>query len=88
MGSVLMVLLAVEAALTVLAVGVLIWRGLLGMKEDDHLVLSQAEAHLEREQASIRARSNTLDRYVWKIGALWGILLTAIVSLWLAAQFL
>ena len=62
MGSVLTGLVAVEVALSVLAVGVLIWRGLLGMKEDDHLVLSKAEAHLEREQAGIRQRSNTADR--------------------------
>lgn len=88
MGSVLTGLVAAEVALTVVAVGVLIWRGLLGMKEDDHLVLSKAEAHLEREQVLIRARSNTLDGYVRKIGAVWGILLAAIVGVWLVGEFL
>jgi hypothetical protein len=88
MSSVLKGLVAVELALSVLIVGVLIWRGLLGMKEDDHLVLSKAEAHLEREQADIRAKSKTIDRYARKIGLTWGLVLAAIVSVWAAGQFL
>ena len=88
MSSVLWGLVAVELALSVVAVGVLIWRGLLGMKEDDHLVLSKAEAHLEREQEGIRQRSNTADRYMRRIGAVWGLCLVAIVSVWLAQALL
>jgi hypothetical protein len=82
MSIVLMGLVAVEVAITLVGLGVLMWRGLLGMKEDDHLVLSRAEAHLEREQAEIRHKSDTLGRYMRKIGLAWGVVLAAILAAW------
>ena len=83
MSTVLTGLVAVEVALTVVAVGVLLWRALLSVKEEDHLVLSNAEAHLEREQAGIRQRERRADRYARNIGVAWGVLLIAILGVWL-----
>ncbi|HEX5000248.1 MAG TPA: hypothetical protein VFY29_18650 [Terriglobia bacterium] len=88
MSNVLMGLVVVEVVLTIIGLAILMWRGLLGMKEDDHLVLSKAEAHLEREQQAIRHRSDTLGKYLSKLGIAWGALLAAIIGLWFVVEFL
>ena len=60
MNGAFMSLLGVEVALTVAAAAMLLWRGFLDMKEEDHLILDEAESHLVREQASIRHRATML----------------------------
>jgi hypothetical protein len=57
-------LLIVEVVLTAAAVAMFLWRGILDMKEEDHLLLDEAESHLVREQASIRYKVTTLSRYI------------------------
>ena len=63
-----------------------LWRSFLDMKEDDHLMLDQAEAHLQREQAGIRSRVDTLSRYIKVAGAAWGLLAVAIVAGWVVSE--
>lgn len=77
-------LLVLEAALTAAALVMFLYRGMLDMKEEDHIILNNAEAHLGREQESIRRRVTSLSRYLKVIGVVWGILLLAIFGLWIA----
>jgi len=74
-------LLFVEIAVTIVAIGILIWRSFMDMKEDDHLVLDEAEAHLEREQAVIRQKVNRLTRYLHVVGVVWSVLAVVLAGL-------
>jgi hypothetical protein len=86
MGGTVTVLLAVEIALTALVLVMWMWRGFLDMKEDDHLVLDDAESHLQREQAAIRARVNSLSRYI-KVGAVaWLVLAVGTIGTWVVRE--
>ena len=73
-------LLIVEIAITAVFIAMWLWRSFLDMREDDHLVLDDAEAHLQREQAAIRSRVNTLSRYIKVAGVAWGLLAVVIVA--------
>ena len=84
MNGTLMSLVVVEAVLTAAAIVMFIYRGALDMKEEDHLMLDNAEAHLAREQASIRRKVTMLSRYIKVLSIAWGVLLLAIFSLWFA----
>jgi len=79
-------LLVVEVAITAIFIAMWLWRSFLDMKEDDHLMLDQAEAHLQREQAGIRSRVDTLSRYIKVAGAAWGLLAVAIVAGWVVSE--
>ena len=83
MGGTFMSLVVLEAVLTAGAIVMFLYRGMLDMKEEDHIILDSAEAHLAREQDSIRRRVTTLSRYLKVIGVAWGVLLVAIFGLWI-----
>ena len=84
MNETFMSLVVLEVALTAGAVVMFLYRGMLDMKEADHIILNSAEAHLAREQDSIRRRVTILSRYLKVIGVIWGVLLVAIFGLWIA----
>jgi hypothetical protein len=73
-------LLIVEIAITAIFIAMWLWRSFLDMREDDHLLLDDAEAHLQREQAAIRSRVDTLSRYLKVAGVAWGLLAVVIVA--------
>ena len=75
-------LLIVEVVLTAAVVAMVLWRGFLDMKEEDHLVLDDAESHLVTEQASIRQRVTLLSKYLKVVGAAWGVLGVVILGMW------
>ena len=86
MGGTVFVLLVVEIALTALVLVMWMWRGFLDMKEDDHLMLDEAESHLQREQAAIRAKVNFLSRYI-KVGALaWVLIAVGTFGTWVVTE--
>jgi len=74
-------LLFVELAVSVVAAAMLIWRSFMDMKEDDHLILDEAEAHLDREQAVIRKKVNMLTKYIHVVGVVWSVLAVVIAGL-------
>ena len=76
-------LLIVEVVLTAAAASMFIWRGFLDMKEEDHLMLDEAESHLAREQGAIRERVTALSRYLKVVGVAWGVLGVVIFGLWI-----
>ena len=75
-------LLFVEIAITVAAAAMFVWLRFLDMKEDDRLVLDQAEAHLDREQAAIRKKVHMLTRYIRFVGVVWGVLGVVLLGIW------
>ena len=77
-------LVVLEAVLTAAAVLMFLYRGMLDLKEEDHIILDSAEAHLAREQDSIRRKVTVLSRYLKVVGVAWGVLLFAIFGLWIA----
>lgn len=76
-------LLIVEIVLTAAAVAMFLWRGILDMKEEDHLMLDEAESHLAREQAGIRGRVTTLSKYIRVVSVVWGVLAVLIFGMWI-----
>ena len=75
-------LLVVEIVLTAAAVLMFVYRGVLDLKEEDHLILDDAESHLARGQASIRHKATALGRYLKFVGIAWGVLAVVIFGLW------
>ena len=84
MNGTFMSLVVLEAILTTAAVVMFLYRGMLDMKEEDHIILGSAEAHLARDQDSIRRKVTALSRYLKAIGIAWAVLLLAIFGLWMA----
>ena len=84
MGGTFMSLVVLEAVLTAAVALMFLYRGMLDMKEEDHIILDNAEAHLAREQDSIRRKVTSISRYLKVIGIVWGVLLFAIAGLWIA----
>ena len=84
MNGTFMSLVVLEAVLTTAAVVMFLYRGMLDMKEEDHIILDSAEAHLARDQDSIRRKVAVLSRYLKVIGIAWAVLLVAIFGLWMA----
>jgi len=82
MSGTLTSLLIVESVLTAAAVVMFLYRGLLDMKEEDHLILDDAELHLAREQAEIRQKATQMSKYIKVVGAAWSVLLVVILGVW------
>ena len=84
MSGTLMGLLAAEVLLTAAAVAMFLVRGFLDMREEDQLILDEAEAHFAREQAALRIRVNALSKYIKFVGVAWGVLAVVILGFWIA----
>jgi hypothetical protein len=82
MNGTFMSLVVVEAVITGAAIVMFLYRGMLDMKEEDHLILDNAEAHLAREQESIRHKVDVISRYLKVISVVWAVLLLAIFGVW------
>jgi len=82
MNGTFMSLVIVEAVLTAAAILMFLYRGALDMKEEDHIILDNAEAHLVRDQASVRKKLDMLSRYIRIVAVAWSVLLLAIFALW------
>ncbi len=83
MNGTFMSLLIVEGVLTGAAVLMFLYRGMLDMKEEDHIILDSAESHLVREQDAIRRKATAVSRYLKVVAITWGVLLVAIVGVWI-----
>jgi hypothetical protein len=78
-----MSLVIVEAVLTGAAIVMFLYRGMLDMKEEDHIILDNAEAHLAREQDQIRHKVTVISRYLKIVGVLWTVVLVAMFGVWM-----
>jgi hypothetical protein len=76
-------MLAAWGVLTTVLIGVLIYRSILGVHEEDQIFLSRGEAALEREQAEVSKRIHRLDPLVRWLAIASGGLLLFIACWWL-----
>jgi hypothetical protein len=82
MNGTFMSLVVFEAVLTGAAIVMFLYRGILDMKEEDHIILDNAEAHLAREQDQIRHKVNVISRYLRVVAVLWTVGLIAMLGVW------
>jgi hypothetical protein len=83
MSGTLTSLVVLESVLTAAAVVMFLYRGMLDMKEEDHLILDEAESHLAREQTQIRKRLTAVSKYMRIVFVAWSVLLVVIVGTWI-----
>jgi hypothetical protein len=79
----LTVMLAAWGVLTIILIGLIIYRSILSDHEEDQLFLSRGEAALESEQAAVVKQMNRLDPLVRWLSIASGGLLLLIVAWWL-----
>ena len=86
MGSVLTGLWIVEAGITLLAVVLFIWHGLVEFREEDDLFLSEGRTNVVREQTAVQRQAMALERRLRVTCAAWVIVLLAIAAVWVLKQ--
>jgi len=74
------------ASVTVILVGLLIYRALIGMREEDQLFLASGEEHMARDQQVLQARIANVNKFAVWLGALSGLLLIGIIAMWVYAN--
>ena len=80
--SLLTILTVLCVAVGLIFVSLVAYRSLIGMKEEDTLMLSAAESKLEQEQKQIQIRLNQLQPYIRWFGWSTAALLVAIAGIW------
>ncbi len=80
--SLLMTLLVVWIALTAVLLAFLIYRSILGFREDDQISLTRAEVAKEQEQIDVTRRINRLDSIIKRLALASGGLLLLIAVIW------
>jgi hypothetical protein len=80
------VLIVTWASVTLVLVGLLIFRALIGLQEDDQLFLAPGREHAARAQQAVQARISKVNLCAVWLGALSGVLLTAVASAWVYAD--
>ena len=76
------VLTVTWASVTVILVGLLIYRALIGMREEDQLFLASGEEHMAREQQVLQARISNVNKFAVWLGILSGVLAIAVAGMW------
>jgi hypothetical protein len=79
-------LMVIWITATVILVGLLIYRALLSMKEDDQIFLGAGEQALEQKQLALVGKVQILGRYSLIMGIVSAVLLLAIAGLWTYQQ--
>ena len=74
------------ACVTVILVALLIYRALIGLREEDQLFLAAGEEHHAREQQVLLARIHTVNKTAVWLGILSAVLLIAVGALWVYAN--
>jgi hypothetical protein len=79
-------LMVIWITATVILVGLLIYRALLSMKEDDQIFLGAGEQALEQKQLALVGKVQTIGRYSLIMGIVSVALLLVIAGLWTYQQ--
>ena len=74
------------ASVTVVLVALLIYRALIGMREEDQLFLASGEEHMAREQQVLQARISNVNKFAVWLGVLSGLLLIGMATMWVYAN--
>ncbi len=75
------------ASVTVVLVGLLIYRALIGMREEDQLFLASGEEHLARDQKVLQTRISYVNKFAVWLGVLSGLLLIGLATIWVLDNF-
>ena len=75
------------ASVTVVLVGLLIYRALIGMREEDQLFLATGEEHLARDQKVLQNRISYVNKFAVWLGVLSGLLLIGLATTWVLENF-
>ena len=75
------------ASVTVVLVGLLIYRALIGMREEDQLFLASGEEHLARNQKVLQNRISSVNKFAVWLGVLSGLLLIGLATVWVLENF-
>jgi hypothetical protein len=78
----LVTLWIVWAAITALLVVLMIYRSLIGLKEDDQLFLDSAENKLEAEQQALLRKLDRLKPFIRSLAVVSVLVLCAIGGIW------
>lgn len=81
--SSLATLAVIWAAITLVLGGLVLYRFLLSLREDDQLFLDQAESHLEQDQRQVITKLNRISPYTKGLAAASVMLAAAMGGLWL-----
>jgi hypothetical protein len=73
--------------ITVILVALVIYRSVMGIHEQDRIFLGNAEAALQKEQASMLRRIGLLDQMIKVTSVLSGLLLLIMAGIWLYLGF-
>jgi hypothetical protein len=79
-------MLLVWFALTAIFIVLLIYRGVISVREEDTLYLDPGEAHLEKEFREVVTKLERLSPYLWGTGIAWAVLGLATFGLWVYQQ--
>lgn len=74
------------ASVTVVLVALLIYRALIGMREEDQLFLATGEEHLANDQKVLQARISHVNKFAVWLGVLSGLLLIGMATMWVSAN--
>jgi hypothetical protein len=74
------------ASVTVILVGLLIYRSLIGMREEDQLFLASGEEHIAREQQALQARISSVNKLAVWLGIVSAVLLIGVAAMWVYAN--
>jgi hypothetical protein len=80
------VLTVTWASVTVILVGLLIYRALIGMREEDQLFLASGEEHMARDQQVLQTRISHVNKFAVWLGILSGLLLIGMATMWVMAN--
>lgn len=81
--SLLTILVFAWGAIALCIVGLVIYRGVVGLNEETQLIVDKAEAHFVKEQEEIAERVERISKPIRFLSIVAGILLLVIVGMWL-----
>jgi len=74
--------------ITVVLVGLVVYRGTLSSKEDDQIFIDAAEQHHYKDQLAIIAQMSRLTKPIIALSILSGVLLLASAGVWIYSGFM
>ena len=75
------------ASVTAVLVALLIYRALIGMREEDQLFLASGEEHLAQDQKVLQTRISYVNKFAVWLGVLSGLLLIGVATMWVLENF-
>jgi Tfp pilus assembly protein PilN len=79
--------MAIWGAVTVVLILLLIYRGQLANREGDQIFLAKGEDNMAAEQRTIVARIDALTRPIKVLYVVSGVLLVAVIAVWLETSW-